>query len=142
MSFFIRNMPADGLRSSPPVSNTTPLPHRLTSGEASPAPLPRHSSSATTGGRSEPAPTAAMAGYAAASASPSVRAKRAPNSSATARAASANSCGPSRLAGVLIRSRASPTERAASRTAAISAPSGIASLAGPRPVAVRRPANR
>ncbi len=34
MSFFISRMPADGLMSSPPVSNTTPLPTRAITGWA------------------------------------------------------------------------------------------------------------
>ena len=64
MSFFIQRMPDEGLMSSPPVSNTTPLPTRATSGASGPAPGADQVSSNMRGARSAVAarPTACTAG--------------------------------------------------------------------------------
>ena len=109
MSFFIRSIALDGLMSSPPVSNTTPLPTSVTLG-ASRRPQMK---SASRGGSAAAAPTAWTSGkLRAIRASPTMLSYSAPLTSASRAASSSSAEGVITLAGALIRSRPNAIARA------------------------------
>ncbi len=136
MSPFMSSMPAAGFMEMPPVSKHTPLPTKHSVFERFDL-APFHCSTTTREGRSLPCPTASSAPiFKAASWSSSSTSTSRP-ARERSRMRSANSTGPSMLAGSLTRSRArlTPSAIALRAAKALAAASGLAQ----RTVSLRRP---
>ncbi len=121
MSFFMSSMPADGLMSSPPVSNVTPFPTSVTLGSPARPQLRSISRGASVAAR----PTAWIIGkFCLSSSSPATALTFILCRAANARISLSNAAGPRSLAGVLIRSRARYAASTSRATSARSAPAG------------------